>query len=140
MVQATTTVLPATQQCWAQKKKKKSVCFALKIDLQLVLFHSICRTLSLSSERWRAVHLLCLLCWVGGVCGCNSPDFRAHIALSFVYFVFFQRSISQPCPHYPFSSSIMVQGLLNFLSPGPKFRKSSFTTGPGLMTNSNCFT
>lgn len=69
-----------------KERKKKSVCFALKIDLWLVLFHSICRTLSLSSERWRAVHLLCLLCWVGGGWGCNSPDFRACKALSFVYF------------------------------------------------------
>lgn len=69
-----------------KERKKKSVCFALKIDLWLVLFHSICRTLSLSSERWRAVHLLCLLCWVGGGWGCNSPDFRACKALPFVYF------------------------------------------------------
>lgn len=119
---------------------RKKECFALKIDLQLVLFHSICRTLHPSSERWRAVHLLCLLCWVGGGCGCNSPDFCAHIARLLSFFVFFLRFVSQPCPHYPFSSSIMVQGLLNFSSLGTKFRKSTLTPGPGLMTTSSCCT
>lgn len=64
---------------------------------------------------------------------------RSH-SPSFVFFVFFLRFVSQPCPHYPFSSSIMVQGLLNFSSLGTKFRKSTLTPGPGLMTTSSCCT
>lgn len=117
------------------------VCFALKIDLQLVLFHSICRSLSLSSERWRTVHLLCLLCWVGGGWMQFTRFPRSHRPLSFfLFFSFSLRAVSQPCPHYPFLSSIMVQGLLNFLSPGTKFRKCSLTPGPGLMTTSTCCT
>lgn len=74
------------QQCCAQKKGK--VCFALKIDLQLVLFHSICRTLNPSSERWRAVHLLCLLCWVGGGVWMQFTRFPSSHT-PFVYFSFF---------------------------------------------------
>lgn len=117
-----------------KRKKRKSVCFALKIDLQLVLFHSICRTLRRSSERWRTAHLLCLLCWVGGGVWrqfTRSP--RSHRPI----FLFPPlRSVSQPCPHYPFLSSTMVQGLLNILSPRTKFRKCRLTPGPGLMTTS----
>lgn len=44
-----------------RKKEKESVCFALKIDLQLVLFHSICRTLRPSSEMERCVSFVFML-------------------------------------------------------------------------------
>lgn len=71
-----------------------------------------------------------------GVCGSDSPDFHAHIGPSFFLFFFFPslRSVSQPCPHYPFVSSVMVQGLLNILSPRTKFRKCGLSPGTNLMT------
>lgn len=46
---------------------KKSV-FALKIDLQLVLFHSICRTLWACPQRDGELCIFCV-CYVGWVCG-----------------------------------------------------------------------
>lgn len=120
---ATSIVLPATASNAVLTKKDRSVCFALKIDLQLVLFHSICRTLNLSSERWRAVQLLCLLCWVGGGCGCNSTDFRARIAPSFVYFVFFAALHLQTLS----SLSILLQhygaGAVKLLQPRNQIKK-----------------
>lgn len=70
-----------------------------------------------------------------GVCGSNSPDFRAHIGPSFFFFSSL-RSVSQPRPHYPFLSSVMVQGLLNILSPRTKFRKCGLSPGTSLMTAS----
>ena len=135
VTQATTTVLTMTVSSAVLKKAKECVLH-FKINLQLVLFHSICRTLNSSWEGWRAVHLL-FVSWVGCGGGCNSTDFCAHTALSFLYFGFFLHSVSQPCPHYPFSSSIMVPALFNFFSPGTKFRKSRLTPGPGLMTASS---
>lgn len=68
-----------------------------------------------------------------GVCGSDSPDFHAHIGPSFFFFPSL-RSVSQPCPHYPFLSSVMVQGLLNILSPRTKFRKCGLSPGTNLMT------
>lgn len=70
-----------------------------------------------------------------GVCGSDLPDFHAHIGPSFLFFPSL-RSVSQPCPHYPFLSSVMVQGLLNILSPRTKFRKCGLSPGPSLMTAS----
>lgn len=69
-----------------------------------------------------------------GVCGGDSPDFHAHIGTSSFFSPPSLSSVSQPCPHYPFLSSVMVQGLLNILSPRTKFRKWSLSPRPGLMT------
>lgn len=70
-----------------------------------------------------------------GVCGSDSPDFHVHIGPSFFLFFFPSlSSVSQPCPHYPFLSNVMVQGLLNILSPRNRFRKGSLSPEPALMT------
>lgn len=134
VVQATTTTLPATQQCWVQKKKKKCVfCTENRSPTGLVSFN-MQNTESVLREMESCASFVFVV--LGGwVCGCNS-DFPCSHSPVFCVFWFSLRSVSQPCPHYPFSSSIMAQGLLNFFSPGTKFRKSSLTLGPGLMTTS----
>lgn len=62
---------------------------------------------------------------------------RTHWPIFLFFFPPSLSSVSQPCPHYPFLSSVMVQGLLNILSPRTKFRKCSLSPRPGLMTVSS---
>lgn len=111
-------------------KKKKSFCSENRSPTGLVSFN-MQNSLSLSSERWRTVHLLCLLCWVG----VWKRFTRFHVGPSSFFFPSLS-SVSQPCPHYPFLPSVMVQGLLNTLSPRTKFRKCSLSPRLGLMTAS----
>lgn len=72
----------------ALRTKRESVCFELKIDLQPVLFHSICRRLSRPSEEWRALHLLCLLWWVGWGLGVQFTRYPSSHSLVFCLFLF----------------------------------------------------
>lgn len=112
--------------------------FALKIDLQLVLFHSICRTLWACPQRDGELCIF-FVCYVVGVCGGVWKRFTRFPRSHWSFFPFFfpcLSSVSQPCPHYPFLSSVMVQGLLNTLSPRTKFRKCSLSPRLGLMTAS----
>lgn len=115
--------------------KKKSL-FALKIDLQLVLFHSICRTLWARPQRDGELCIFCV--YVGRVCGGVWKRFTRFPRSHWPIFLFFPSlsSVSQPCPHYPFLSGVMVQGLLNILSKRTKFRKCSLSPRLGLMTAS----
>lgn len=115
---------------------KKCFCSENRSPTGLVSFN-MQNPLSPSSERWRTVHRLCLLCWLG-VWGCAEAIYQiSMLTLARLSFFFPSlRSVSQPCPHYPFLSSVMVQGLLNILSPRTKFRKCGLSPGPSLMTAS----
>lgn len=101
----------------SERKGKQCVCLENRSPTGLVSFNMQNTEFVLREIESCASFVLVVL----AVCVCNSPDFQAHIDPSFVFF--FLGSISQPRPHYPFSCSIMVQGLLNFFSPGTKFRK-----------------
>lgn len=121
-VHALTTALPATQRCCASNKKGKCVFWTEnRSPTRLVSFNMQKTQSALRGMESSASFVLVVMGGLGVGGAIHQISVLAQPRL--LSFSFFFSWVSQPCLHYPLSSSIMVQGLLNFFSPGTEFRK-----------------